>query len=619
MKQTGTSKNLLGLIIMLRADGFSNALGLSCPAVGVPGAESTATWLGLKEPMSQSYTEERRIQWMAEQLSNCCGHGHTQADPEIIPERLLSLKPGLRLIDKSEYPERRPRYAALSYCWGKAEEAKSQLTTTISTLAQRRLGVDLQSASPVLQDAIQIARALSIPYLWVDSICILQDDIADWERQCVDVATIYNNAYVTLCASSSTSCLEGFLKQRGSKICMPFTSSQSQGITGSYDLDFKWAESWSPSLDFTERELWNDLSECRWANRGWTFQEARSSTRQLVFGQANLHFLCPSGAITMGDSQEEFSLAKQHFISMMGKEESPQDGYRLWSKHLHSYSRFTARSFTQPTDLLPGLSGLAANANKALQGDYVAGLWKQDLHLGLLWYASRSQLAGLSGCLSRCTSHDGTYLVPSWSPIGYGYDLSDDFRGLELWFDDFQVETERISAETVLKGSNPYGAIKDAWLSVRGTMLDLRGVGAYVSKMPFRSLLLNWVLRHGESFVGAFSLDFAHPALNIDKTTHNSDDNDGDADIPCVTKDLGPYQLLLLGSCRTIFHEHCEDGCQGPEPEKDRGAIGLILHPAPDSDKFYRVGAFFPILRGKHGDGLRLFRTMGEVRDVVII
>lgn len=68
--------------------------------------------------------------------------------------------------------------------------------------------------TPVLQDAIKTCRSLSISYLWIDALCITQDDPLDWERESASVGLIYLNAYLTICALSSDSCTGSFLDRK---------------------------------------------------------------------------------------------------------------------------------------------------------------------------------------------------------------------------------------------------------------------------------------------------------------------------------------------------------------------------------------------------------------------
>ena len=90
-------------------------------------------------------------------------------------------------------------YTTLSHCWGK----KRIVTTTKATLGQRKLEVQWPRLSRTFQDAINITRALGIRYIWIDSLCIIQDDKEDWERESAKMAEIYSCSYLNLAATGS--------------------------------------------------------------------------------------------------------------------------------------------------------------------------------------------------------------------------------------------------------------------------------------------------------------------------------------------------------------------------------------------------------------------------------
>ncbi|KAF3809524.1 hypothetical protein GCG54_00012808, partial [Colletotrichum gloeosporioides] len=95
-------------------------------------------------------------------------------------------------------------YVALSHCWGHHQPAK----TTKATL-------DLPKT---FQDAITVTRALGIDFIWVDSLCIIQDDPDDWAKEASQMASIYRNAYITIAATSAAGGEEGFLYDRRRRI-----------------------------------------------------------------------------------------------------------------------------------------------------------------------------------------------------------------------------------------------------------------------------------------------------------------------------------------------------------------------------------------------------------------
>jgi hypothetical protein len=64
------------------------------------------------------------------------------------------------------------------------------------------------------QDAIIVTHELGVPYLWIDSLCIIQDDISDWDREASQTARVYTNAYINIAALNSDDDAKGFLRTR---------------------------------------------------------------------------------------------------------------------------------------------------------------------------------------------------------------------------------------------------------------------------------------------------------------------------------------------------------------------------------------------------------------------
>lgn len=103
-------------------------------------------------------------------------------------------------------------YAALSYCWGRTN--KSTVVTTSRNLATFEMGILESSLPQTLRDAIRVTRELGIRYLWIDSLCILQDSMDDKLSQIGKMQEIYQSAHVTIAAAGAINCTEGFLHRR---------------------------------------------------------------------------------------------------------------------------------------------------------------------------------------------------------------------------------------------------------------------------------------------------------------------------------------------------------------------------------------------------------------------
>jgi hypothetical protein len=99
-------------------------------------------------------------------------------------------------------------YTALSYCWG---DASIPLTTT-ANLTERRQGLRWDCLPKVFQDAIVLTRTLGIKYIWIDAICIIQDDAADLSMQLSQMTQIYHEALLVISADSASSANDRLFK-----------------------------------------------------------------------------------------------------------------------------------------------------------------------------------------------------------------------------------------------------------------------------------------------------------------------------------------------------------------------------------------------------------------------
>ncbi|ORY17342.1 heterokaryon incompatibility protein-domain-containing protein, partial [Clohesyomyces aquaticus] len=111
------------------------------------------------------------------------------------PKRVLELRnSSVRLCEDLE-PE---RYACLSHCWGSTTE---MIKTTMATLDRFKHAVPRDALQRTFRDAIEICRRLEIHFLWIDSLCIIQDSDEDWKEQASHMADIYENAFITIAST----------------------------------------------------------------------------------------------------------------------------------------------------------------------------------------------------------------------------------------------------------------------------------------------------------------------------------------------------------------------------------------------------------------------------------
>ncbi|KAI1087222.1 heterokaryon incompatibility protein-domain-containing protein [Rostrohypoxylon terebratum] len=102
------------------------------------------------------------------------------------------------------------RYVALSHCWGTARV----ITTTQANMEEHKHAIKLESLPQTFKDALFIVQKFGLRYVWIDSLCIVQDDADDWQREAARMADVYRNAYFVLGATRGESDAQGFLGPR---------------------------------------------------------------------------------------------------------------------------------------------------------------------------------------------------------------------------------------------------------------------------------------------------------------------------------------------------------------------------------------------------------------------
>jgi hypothetical protein len=124
-----------------------------------------------------------------------------------LPTRILKLEPKDRRVRLVPSAGQLGRYACLSHCWGQHRPVTTTKATLASFIAD---GIAWADMPATFRDAITLAEKLGIFYIWIDSLCIVQDDLDDWTRESLSMAGIYANGCLTIAAASAASCSEGF-------------------------------------------------------------------------------------------------------------------------------------------------------------------------------------------------------------------------------------------------------------------------------------------------------------------------------------------------------------------------------------------------------------------------
>ncbi|GLA30010.1 hypothetical protein AnigIFM63326_008206 [Aspergillus niger] len=281
------------------------------------------------------------------------------------------------------------KWAALSYCWG----GDSNFTLNASSFDDLRSGRSLATFPATLRDAVLVTRALEFRYLWVDSLCIFQDDSNDWAVESSRMSRIYRHAAVTIAATSAETADDGFLDKRAPYFSCPFPWRR-RSHRGSVNDDFR-------AYPVVFRSYTNEINKeslrySRWATRGWTFQEELLSKRLLYYTKEEMIWKCR--AVTFREPGEEpatsliehprplpVPLPKQD--ELYAANDVP-DPYRNWYLLLEKY---LLRDLSFDGDRLPAIEALAEFFHAQFGEQYCAGLWRGDLLFGLLWSIHRNK------------------------------------------------------------------------------------------------------------------------------------------------------------------------------------------------------------------------------------
>lgn len=264
-------------------------------------------------------------------------------------------------------------------------------------------GVKTNTLPQSFQDAVWLAHELGIRYLWIDSLCILQDDPEDWARESAHMSDVYGYAALTISASRAASCTEGFLhnRTRPNYVSIPMQTNSHSGDILAFVLPRKYAADEIRGTRL-EREPLSD--------RGWAFQERYLSPRSLHFGHWQTFFEC-----SISSEAEDFCSVDTEQVDVCQIPPSGRD--YSWTRVVAEYSR---RKLTFPEDKLPALAGLArhlVNTTNARQSDgeakpqipnggYLAGLRWDNLIDDLCWSLDRHAPKG---------ERPHRYRAPSWS------------------------------------------------------------------------------------------------------------------------------------------------------------------------------------------------------------
>ena len=383
-------------------------------------------------------------------------------DDHPLPSRVIDVGSNLRQDDPFLLIAngQRGSWATLSHCWG----GELPIRTTVGTLEARRKAISTDELPPTFRDAIKVTRKLGLRYLWIDSLCIIQDCREDWTRESIKMHEIYSKAAVNISASSTRDAKEGIFscsdekRQKPALITLP-CYSLSQRLTGLVSIRVR------PKYYLYDQPLHS------WA---WVLQESILSPRRLDYASEQIHWTCRTSTFSEGlphldDEIDHLVTGGRNLFRIPVKKydaypdmEFPglQTPMGWWYATLSWYQR---RNISVHNDLLPAIAGAAKIIGQCSGYHYKAGLWLEDIHRGLLWISFDS----------TTRPHGTSASTWSWASTNFPWHGTPRLY-LQTYRPGYRAKILQVDVET--SGNSPFSEVLSASLKLQSHCLPFTSI-----------------------------------------------------------------------------------------------------------------------------------------------
>jgi len=386
---------------------------------------------GLKGSIGPCYS----LKFAQEQIEECLkDHLECKQPRHGLPTRLLDLRDGCRLCESSTLPHN-SRYVTLSHCWGGLNICRLKRDNFDAFIQE----IPQSALCKTFLDAIVVTRALGFAYLWIDSLCIIQDDGNDWRRESALMSEVYGNSIFNIAATYGVNGTAGLFVERGA-------------FRGTYHIFGTEDDMLYSRSDFYRRCIVN-AENAPLTQRAWAFQERFLAQRTLHFTTEQVFYECRCKSVP-----EKFPESISH--------DALRDMRKItrtlpaWSLAVQYYSRL---SLTYSRDKLVALSGIARWFQNVSGDEYVAGLWRHDLERQLCWIVVEHENT------RRIKNQDIPYRAPSWSWASIDGAIGWPLPSIHDALDESQISTLVKVTDVFqdLASSNILGELNGAHLTVK--------------------------------------------------------------------------------------------------------------------------------------------------------
>ncbi|GKZ26048.1 hypothetical protein AbraIFM66951_005082 [Aspergillus brasiliensis] len=401
---SGILEFVIGLVI---------GLLLILSGVGSPWPE-----FGTASDLRDTLNVDDAVTWIRHWMARCRKqHARCINVDSVLPTRVVDV--GLSDSDNISLYEASPGesapYVALSYCWG----GEGNLKTTGENRHAHNESIPWHSIPATVQDAIRLARHLEIRYIWIDALCIVQDNPNDWDAEARKMAEYYRGAYLVICATRSASTTHGIFGPR-----RPLEDGPTDFATRKTEI----ATENNGQVTFHSRDVpghhrlvsptvpHSDSNPLLF--RAWAFQEQLLATQAVYFTAEEIAWECREAVwCECGNRWAAPDLSDFDQVLRRGSYPKPD---QFWRRLVMQYSQ---RSLTFVIDKLAAFEGIARQFQNLDLGHYYYGIWEASLLTDLGWSAYLTEH-------TTCSLKDGNgdvIIGPSWSWLATNYQVAFGF------------------------------------------------------------------------------------------------------------------------------------------------------------------------------------------------
>lgn len=439
------------------------------------------------------------------------------------PSRLLKLYEfsskiiAVKLVQINQKP--RDPYAALSYCWGKPAEDRITLKTANESKFETSIPID--TIPKTIREAMTICTRLGLQYIWVDSLCIIQDSKEDWLKESQKMGAIYAGSAITIAADAAMDSYFGCFNQKSKSQIEKMEYLQYITTKTKSDQNSTLLVGGGSSISNTI----NAIEKSPLTTRGWTYQERLLPPRILHCTKDQQYWECrhgfqseddlinwgekrlrtkPSFVKNLADFDTSSGQWKESVLANPSATPNKNFAARLalgfWYAEVVT-SNYCHRTLTYGSDKLPAISGIAKALSNTWEGQYLCGMWDIMLPEALLW---NRQIGNNEPSLPPSNA---PYRCPSWSWAAYDFPV-DWVNGVAQSKATNAISIMKMSVTPVL-GGDQYGEVLDASLQVFGMITVLT-----LQERPDRMFPLSkWLMNEYKQPIGWCNLDFNYPDL----------------------------------------------------------------------------------------------------------